>query len=391
MFFIRYSREISTRTYTINLQFFALRCIIIGVLSQHNSRNNSPNLSFTMSKLSLDPTQGSHTAENILATAFDIALGVRSTAKQLASTWTGTSNTIWKTGTGAAYATKKASSKSYGTLRGSLGSSTARRMLGTCATAALCLTAPLLGAAAAGAAITCALITICMALLFLVLYTVFSVVSQMLRCASLLLSMVCNLIYDTFSTTKHFLKGKPPMQPTEDQVAGGLDQEKVDSDQKHDVEKTEGKCYSVGSLFKSLAINMVAFLGTVVVAAPILLLSVVLLALLPICLLCVTLHHIYKGNYEDRSNDKGHPGGGKGYYPMQMFSSSSEESLVSVASTVRLPSYSTATATNPGNTDDVASCHSSSGKKPASQPESNLQEVLTEGISQQRQQQRNIS
>ncbi|WP_064660898.1 hypothetical protein [Anaplasma phagocytophilum] len=344
-----------------------------------------------MSKLSLDPTQGSHTAENILATAFDIALGVRSTAKQLASTWTGTSNTIWKTGTGAAYATKKASSKSYGTLRGSLGSSTARRMLGTCATAALCLTAPLLGAAAAGAAITCALITICMALLFLVLYTVFSVVSQMLRCASLLLSMVCNLIYDTFSTTKHFLKGKPPMQPTEDQVAGGLDQEKVDSDQKHDVEKTEGKCYSVGSLFKSLAINMVAFLGTVVVAAPILLLSVVLLALLPICLLCVTLHHIYKGNYEDRSNDKGHPGGGKGYYPMQMFSSSSEESLVSVASTVRLPSYSTATATNPGNTDDVASCHSSSGKKPASQPESNLQEVLTEGISQQRQQQRNIS
>ncbi|WP_155735862.1 hypothetical protein [Anaplasma phagocytophilum] len=348
-------------------------------------------MSFTMSKLSLDPTQGSHTAENILATAFDIALGVRSTAKLLAGTWASTSSTIWKTGTGAASATKEASSKSCGTLRSSLNSSTSRRMLGTCATVALCLTAPLLGAAAAGAAITCALITICMALLFLVLYTVFSVVSQMLRCTSLLLSMVCNLIYDTFSTTKHFLKGKPPVQPTEDQVAGGLDQEKVDSDQKHDVEKTEGKCYSVGSLFKSLAINMVAFLGTAVVVAPILLLSVVLLALLPICLLCFTVHHIYKGNYEDRSNDKGHPGGG---YPMQMFSSSSEESLVSVASAVSLPSYSTATATNPGNTDDAAPRHSSSGKegsKPASQPESNLQEVLTEGISQQRQQQRNIS
>ncbi|CEG20394.1 AipA [Anaplasma phagocytophilum] len=352
-----------------------------------------------MSKLSLDPTQGSHTAENILATAFDIALGVRSTAKLLAGTWASTSSTIWKTGTGAASATKEASSKSYVTLRSSLSSSTSRRMLGTCATAALCLTAPLLVAAAAGAAITCALITICMALLFLVLYTVLHVASQMLRCASLLLSMVCDVLRSTFTATKSCLGGKSPARTTEEQIAGDLDHKGVDSDRKHDAEKTEDKKHGLGSLCRSLAINLVSLIGTALVTTPIILFAVVLLVLVPVYLLCATVHHIYQGNYEDRNNDKGHPGGGKGYYPMQMFSSSSEESLSSIISEgglskTSLPSYSAATATGTGNAPGEVSHSRSSGKsssKPESHPESNLQEVVAEGISQQRQQQRNIS
>ncbi|SCV65992.1 hypothetical protein ANAPRD1_00970 [Anaplasma phagocytophilum] len=349
-----------------------------------------------MSKLSLDPTQGSHTAENILATAFDIALGVRSTAKLLAGTWASTSSTIWKTGTGAASATKEASSKSYGTLRGSLGSSTARRMLGTCATAALCLTAPLLVAAAAGAAITCALITICMALLFLVLYTVLHVASQMLRCASLLLSMVCDVLRSTFTATKSCLGGKSPARTTEEQIAGDLDHKGVDSDRKHDAEKTEDKKHGLGSLCKSLAINLVSLIGTALVTTPIILFAVVLLVLVPVYLLCATVHHIYQGNYEDRNNDKGGPSGGTKYYPMTMVASGSEESLSSIISEgglskTSLPSYSAATATGTGNATGEVSHSRSSGKsssKPESHPESDLQEVVAETMSQR---QRSVS
>ncbi|WP_433846725.1 invasion protein AipA [Anaplasma phagocytophilum] len=352
-------------------------------------------MSFTMSKLSLDPTQGSHTAENIVCSIFDMALGVRSTAKLLASTWAGTSSTIWKTGTGAASATKEASSKSYVTLRSSLSSSTSRRMLGTCATAALCLTAPLLGAAAAGAAITCALITICMALLFLVLYTVLHVASQMLRCASLLLSMVCDVLRSTFTATKSCLGGKSPARTTEEQIAGDLDHKGVDSDRKHDAEKTEDKKHGLGSLCKSLAINLVSLIGTALVTTPIILFAVVLLVLVPVYLLCAAVHHIYQGNYEDRNNDKGSPrSGGTKYYPMTMVASGSEESLSSIISegglskTSSLPSYSAATATGTGNaTGEVSHSHSSgkSSSKPESHPESDLQEVVVAKTMSQRQ------
>ncbi|WP_155237142.1 invasion protein AipA [Anaplasma phagocytophilum] len=354
-------------------------------------------MSFTMSKLSLDPTQGSHTAENIACSIFDMVLGVKSTAKLLAGTWAGTSSTIWKTVTGAASSTKEASSKSYGTLRSSLGSSASRRMLGTCATAALCLTAPLLGAAAAGAAITCALITICMALLFLVLYTVLHIASQMLRCASLLLSMVCNILHSTFTATKSCLGGKSPARTTEERVAGDLDHKGVDSDRKHDAEKTEEKKHGLGSLCKSLAINLVSLMGTALVATPIILLAVVLLVLVPVYLLCATVHHIYQGNYEDRNNDKGSSrGGGTTYYPMTMSASASEESLSSIISEgdlskTSLPSYSAATATGTGNeTGEVSHSHSSgkSSSKPESRPESNLQNVVAETMSQQ---QRSVS
>lgn len=350
-----------------------------------------------MSKLSLDPTQGSHTAENIVCSIFDMALGVRSTAKLLASTWAGTSSTIWKTGTGAASATKEASSKSYVTLRSSLSSSTSRRMLGTCATAALCLTAPLLGAAAAGAAITCALITICMALLFLVLYTVLHVASQMLRCASLLLSMVCDVLRSTFTATKSCLGGKSPARTTEEQIAGDLDHKGVDSDRKHDAEKTEDKKHGLGSLCKSLAINLVSLIGTALVTTPIILFAVVLLVLVPVYLLCATVHHIYQGNYEDRNNDKGSPrSGGTKYYPMTMVASGSEESLSSIISEggfskTSLPSYSAATATGTGNATGEVSHSRSSGKsssKPESHPESDLQEVVAETMSQR---QRSVS
>ncbi|WP_150450685.1 invasion protein AipA [Anaplasma phagocytophilum] len=354
-------------------------------------------MSFTMSKLSLDPTQGSHTAENIVCSIFDMALGVKSTAELLAGTWAGTSSTIWKTVTGAASSTKEASSKSYGTLRSSLGSSASRRMLGTCATAALCLTAPLLGAAAAGAAITCALITICMALLFLVLYTVLHTASQMLRCASLLLSMVCNILHRTFTATKSCLGGKSPARTTEERVAGDLDHKGVDSDRKHDAEKTEEKKHGLGSLCKSLAINLVSLIGTALVTTPIILLAVVLLVLVPVYLLCATVHHIYQGNYEDRNNDKGSSrGGGTKYYTMTMVASASEESLSSIiseggVSESSLPSYSAATATGTGNATGEGSLSHSSGKsssKAESHPDSSIQDVVAETMSQQ---QRSVS
>ncbi|UQD54539.1 hypothetical protein ESP60_04415 [Anaplasma phagocytophilum] len=340
-----------------------------------------------MSKSPLDPGQGSHTAENVVCSIFDMALGARHTAKQLAKTWASTSSTIWKTGTGAASATREASSKSYATLRSSLSSSASIRMLGTCATAALCLTAPLLGAAAAGAAMTCALITICMALLFLVLYTVLLVASQMLRCASLLLSMVCNTLHSTFTATKSCLGGKSPAQTTEEQVAGDLDHKGVDSDRKHDAEKTKEKKHGLGSLCKSLAINLISLIGTALVTAPIILLAVVLLVLVPVYLLCATVYHIYQGNYEDRNNDKGSSrNSGATYYSMRMVASGSEESLSSIISEggeseTSLPSYSAATATGTGNaTGEVSHSHSSGNKngKPESRPESDLQEVVTE-------------